>query len=200
MGRFTKPRAKVCRRLGLNVFSNGNVEKAFLKRESIGFSRRKPTEYGIRLTEKQKIMYYYGMRESQMGIFYDRARRIAGDTGRNFLVLCEKRLDNAVFSGGFAMSRAGARQLISHGNVLLNGKRCDIPSAMVKTGDTITIAEKPGIQKLVDGSLEARSGFNPPEWLASDAKTRSIRVLREPLREDVMLPVNEQLVVEFYSR
>ncbi len=200
MGRFTKARTKVCRRLGMNVFSNSNVEKSFLKREAIGFSRRKPTEYGIRLTEKQKIMFYYGMREKQMCVFYDRARRIAGDTGRNFLVLCEKRLDNAFFAAGFAMSRAAARQLISHGNVLLNGKRCDIPSAMVKTGDTITIKEKPGIQKLVDGALESRSGMNAPEWLAADAKTRAIRVLREPLREDVMLPVNEQLVVEFYSR
>lgn len=200
MGRFTKPRTKVCRRLGMNVFTNGNVEKAFLKRESIEFSRRKPTEYGIRLTEKQKIMFYYGMREKQMSIFYDRARRIAGDTGRNFLVLCEKRLDNAFFSAGFAMSRAGARQLISHGNVLLNGKRCDIPSAMVKTGDTITIREKAGIQKLVDGAVESRSGMNTPDWIAADGKTRSIRILREPLREDVMLPVNEQLVVEFYSR
>lgn len=200
MGRFTKPRVKVCRRLGVNVYSNVNVDKAFLKRESVGFSRRKPTEYGIRLTEKQKIMYYYGMREKQMRIFYDRARRISGDTGRNFLVICEKRLDNAFFSAGFAMSRAAARQIIGHGNVLLNGKRCDIPSAMVKTGDTITIKDKPGIQKLIDGSLESRSGFNPPEWLAADVKTRAIRVLREPLREDVMLPVNEQLVVEFYSR
>lgn len=200
MGRYTEARTKVSRRLGINVFTNVNVEKAYLKRESIGFGRRKPTEYGIRLTEKQKIMFYYGMREKQMSIFYDRARRIAGDTGRNFLVLCEKRLDNAFFSAGFAMSRAAARQIIVHGNVLLNGRRCDIPSAMVKAGDTITIKEKAGIQKLIDGSLESRSGFNPPEWLAADAKTRAIRVLREPLREDVMLPVNEQLVVEFYSR
>ena len=200
MGRYTEARTKVARRLGMNVFTNGNVEKAYLKRESIGFVRRKPTEYGIRLTEKQKIMFYYGMREEQMRVFYDRARRIAGDSGRNFLVLCEKRLDNAFFSAGFAKSRAGARQIITHGNVLLNGKRCDIPSAVVKTGDTITIKDKAGIQKLVDSSLESRSGFNAPEWLAFDSKSRSIRVLREPLREDVMLPVNEQLVVEFYSR
>lgn len=200
MGRFTKPRTKVCRRLGLVVFNNTNVEKAFLKRESIEFTRRKPSEYGIRLTEKQKIMFYYGMREQQMSKFYDKARRIAGDTGRNFLILCECRLDNVVFSAGFAMSRAAARQLISHGHVQFNGKRCDIPSAIVKAGDTITMQDKAGVTKLVDSSIESRSGYNAPDWLAADVKTRAIRVLRQPVREDVMLPVNEQLVVEFYSR
>lgn len=200
MGRFTKPRAKVCRRVGLMVFNNGNVEKAYLKRETIGFGRRKQSEYGIRLAEKQKIMFYYGMREKQMSKMYDKARRIKGDTGRNFLVLCERRMDNALFCAGFAMSRAAARQLISHGNVLLNGKKCDIASCLVKAGDTITLKEKSGIHKLVDGALEQRSGYNPPEWIAADAKTRAVRILRDPLREDVMLPVNEQLVVEFYSR
>lgn len=200
MGRFTKPRAKVCRRLGLVVFNNGNVEKAYLKRETIGLGRRKQSEYSVRLTEKQKIMHYYGMREKQMSKMYDKARRIKGDTGRNFLMLCERRLDNALFSGGFATSRAAARQLITHGNVTLNGKKIDIPSAFINVGDTIGIKEKAGVQKLVDSAVEVRSGYNLPEWLAADNKIREIRILRLPIREDVMLPVNEQLVVEFYSR
>lgn len=201
MGRFTKPRAKICRRLGLNVFNNTNVEKAYLKREAVvGFGRGKQSEYGIRLIEKQKVMHYYGMREKQMRKLFDKARRIKGDSGRNFLILCECRLDNALYSAGFAMSRAQARQTISHGHVMLNGKKCNIPSAVINTGDTITIKETAKAQKLVDASIEQRSGFNPPEWIAADSKSRSARILRLPIREDVMLPVNEQLVVEFYSR
>ncbi len=200
MGRFTKPRAKVCRRLGLMVFNNGNVEKAYLKRENIGFGRRKPSEYGIRLTEKQKIMHYYGLREKQMRKLFSEAKAAKGDAGQNFLALCERRLDNAIFAAGFAMSRASARQFVAHGHVLVNGKKCTIPSCQVNVGDTITVKDKAGSQKVIDTAVELRSGYSCPEWVAADAKSRSIRVLRLPIREDVMLPVNEQLVVEFYSR
>ena len=200
MGRFTKPRTKVCRHVGMVVFSNSNVEKAFAKRESINFNRRKQSEYGVRLVEKQKIMHYYGLREKQMRRFFDLARRIKGDTGRNFLVLCERRLDNIICAAGFAMSRGAARQLVSHGHILVNGQKCDIASRLLEVGDTVSVKDKPGIQKIVDTTLEARSGMNSPEWLAIDNKARSIRVLRLPEREDVTLPVNEQFVVEFYSR
>ncbi len=200
MGRFTKPRTKICRRLGLNVFENGNVEKAFLKRESVDFGRRKKSEYGIRLIEKQKILHYYGMRERQMSKLFDLARRQKGDTGRNFLILCERRLDNVVFSAGFASSRAGARQLVNHGHVRVNGHKVDIASYQVCAGDTVTFREKEGTSKLVDAFVEARSGYEAPDWIAVDAKTRTAKVTRLPLREDVRLPVEEQLVVEFYSR
>ncbi|MDR0867951.1 MAG: 30S ribosomal protein S4 [Planctomycetota bacterium] len=200
MGRFTKPRTKVCRHLGMVVFNNSNVEKAFAKRETINFTRRKQSEYGIRLIEKQKIMFYYGLREGQMLRFFDHARHIKGDTGRNFLVLCERRLDNVVCVSGFANSRAAARQLVAHGHLLVNGRKCDIASRVLEVNDKITVQDKEQIRKLVDASLEARSGYASPDWLAVDAKTRAITVLRLPEREDVTLPVNEQLVVEFYSR
>lgn len=200
MGRFTKPRTKVCRHLGVVVFSNTNVEKAFAKRETVTFRRGKQSDYSVRLVEKQKVMHYYGLREKQMRKLFDLARRIKGDTGHNFLVLCERRLDNVLCASGFAMSRSAARQLTAHGHVLVNGKKCDVASRMVIVGDTISVQDKPGIVKLVDGAIEARSGMNTPEWLAVDAKARSIRVLRLPERDDVTLPVNEQLVVEFYSR
>lgn len=200
MGRFTKPRTKVCRHLGTVVFSNTNVEKAFAKRESVNFNRRKQSEYGVRLIEKQKIMQYYGLREKQMRRLFDLARRIKGDTGHNFLMLCERRLDNIICASGFAMSRSAARQLTAHGHILVNGKKCDVASRLLVVGDTVTVQDKPGILKLVDTAIEARSGMNTPEWLAVDSKARSIRVLRLPEREDVTLPVNEQLVVEFYSR
>lgn len=198
MGRFTKPRTKVCRHLGMVVFSNTNVEKAFMKRESVSFGRKKHSEYGIRLVEKQKIMYYYGLREKQMRRFFDLARRVKGDTGRNFLVLCESRLDNIACIAGFALSRAGARQLIAHGHLLVDGKKCDISSRIITVGETITVKEK--VAKLIDSSIESRSGASAPDWLAIENKNRSIRMLRLPEREDVTLPVNEQLVVEFYSR
>lgn len=200
MGRFTKPRTKVCRRLGLNVFENANVEKAFLKRETVDFGRRKKSEYGVRLIEKQKIMHYYGMRERQMGKFFDKARRQKGDTGRNFLILCERRLDNVVYSAGFATSRAGARQLIAHGHVRLNGQKVDVASVLVTAGDTVTFREKEKTAKVVNESVERRPGYEAPDWIAVDGKTRVAKVTRLPLREDVRLPVEEQLVVEFYSR
>ena len=109
MGRHTGPRAKICRRLGVLVFENSNVEKAFLRREESGGFGRRPTEYAKRLMEKQKVMYYYGMREKQMRKLYRKAKSQKGDTGQSFLVLCERRLDNFLFSAGFASSRAAGR-------------------------------------------------------------------------------------------
>jgi small subunit ribosomal protein S4 len=200
MGRFTKPRTTVCRRLGFVVFNNTNVEKAFAKREVVKINRRKQSEHGIRLVEKQKIMHYYGMREQQLRRFFDLARRIKGDTGHNFLILCESRLDNVVCIAGLALSRAAARQLVAHGHILVNGKKCDIASRLLTTGDTVKVTNKTGTQKLVDNALAVRAGYNPPEWLAVDSKDRAVRILRAAVREDVTLPVNEQLVVEFYSR
>lgn len=200
MGRFTKPRTKLCRRLGLQIFENANVEKAFLKRDTVQFGRRKLSEYGIRLTEKQKVMQYYGMREKQMRKLFDKARRMKGNTGKNFLVLCEQRLDNVLCVSGLTISRAQARQIITHGNVLVNGKKLDIPSYTVQVNDEITIRDKSGVKKLVKEATDRRSGHSAPEWLVSVPQAQSVKVVRAPEREDVTLPVNEQLVVEFYSR
>ena len=199
MGRYTGPRTKICRRLGFQVFGNDNVQKAFLRREQDGF-RRKQSEYGRRLLEKQKVMFYYGMRERQMRKLFDEARRAKGNTGKAFLTLCERRLDNAVHAAGFAISRAQARQMVAHGNVLVNGKRVDISSYLVEPGDAITVNAKAGAQKLVKGVLESKSGYEPPDWIAVDAKSVTAKVVRPPVREDVRLPVNDQLLVEFYSR
>lgn len=199
MGRYIGPRTKVCRRLGFLVFDNANIGKSFLKREQEPF-RRKQSEYGRRLLEKQKIMFYFGMREGQMRKFFGIARRSKGNTGKAFLSLCERRLDNVVFSAGFTVSRAQARQIIAHGNVLINGKRVDISSYLVETGDTITFSSRKGIQKLVQAVVESKSGYAAPDWIAVDPKTMTAKVVRLPVREDCRLPVNEQLVVEFYSR
>lgn len=200
MSRYTGPRAKVCRRLGFLAFENANVEKAFLKRETQERFGRKRSEYGRRLVEKQKVMYYYGMREKQMRIFFDRARRQHGDTGRNFLSLCERRLDNAVFSAGFASSRNAARQMINHGHVALNGRKTDVASALVGVGDTITVRDRDASRKLAKSYMDQRQGYEAPEWIATDPKSFTAKIVRLPAREDARLPVNEQLVVEFYSR
>ena len=199
MGRFIGPRTKVCRRLGFMIFDNANVGKAFLKREQDGM-RRKQSEYGRRLLEKQKVMHYFGLRERQMRKCFDTARRTKGNTGKAFLILLERRLDNAVFSAGFAVSRFQARQLIAHGNVRVNAKRVDIASYLVTPGDTITFADRPGVRKIVKEVLERKSGYDAPDWIAVDTKSMTAKVVRLPVREDCRLPVNDQLVVEFYSR
>ncbi len=199
MGRYLGPRTKVCRRLGFMIYDNSNIEKAFMKREQEPF-RRKQSEYGRRLLEKQKVMFYYGMRESQMRKLFNLARRTKGNTSKAFLIACERRLDNALFSSGFAMSRAQARQIIGHGNVRVNGKRLDIPSYLGNTGDTITITDRAGVRKMVTEIAERKSGYVAPDWIGVDPKTLTAKILRLPVREDVRLPVNEQLLVEFYSR
>ena len=200
MGRYLGPRTRVCRRLGALVFDNVNVEKAFNRNEEAMTRRRKLSEYGIRLREKQKIKYYYGMREEQMKRFYNIASRMKGNTGINFLIVCERRLDNAVASSGFAPSRAAARQLVGHGNVLVNGKKVTIPSALVNPGDTITFRDKAGVQKLIQANIDARKGYVSPDWIATDSKSKTAKIVRMPIREDVRLIVEEQLVVEFYSK
>ncbi len=199
MGRYIGPRTKVCRRLGFMIYDNTNVEKAFMKREQEPF-RRKQSEYGRRLLEKQKVMFYYGMREGQMRKFFNLARRTKGNTSKAFLIACERRLDNVVYSAGFASSRAQARQIICHGNIRINGKRVDIASYMVDTGDSITISDRPGVRKIVNDIVEKKSGYVAPDWIAVDPKTLTAKIVRLPVREDVRLPVNEQLLVEFYSR
>ncbi len=200
MGRYTGPKTKLCRRVGFLIFDNSNVEKAYLKRETVSFSFRKKSEYGRRLAEKQKVMHYYGMREKQMRRFFDQARAIKGDTSHNFLALCERRLDNAVCQAGFSPSRPASRQLVSHGHVLVNGKRVDVPSYLVNAGDTITFSDRSGTQKLVKDNLQARQGYEAPDWMAVDRDTRTAKVVRLPIREDVRVPISDQLVVEFYSR
>ena len=199
MGRYLGPRTKICRRLGFMIYDNSNVEKAFLKREQEPF-RRKQSEYGRRLLEKQKVMYYYGMREGQMRKFFNIARRTKGNTSKAFLIACERRLDNAVYSAGFAASRAQARQLICHGNVRVNGRRVDVASYLVDTGDAITLSDRPGVRKIATGIVERKSGYQAPDWIAVDPALLTAKIVRQPVREDVRLPVNEQLLVEFYSR
>jgi Ribosomal protein S4 and related proteins len=145
-------------------------------------------------------MFYYGMRESQMRKLFNMARRTKGNTSKAFLIFCERRLDNVVYSAGFTASRPQARQIIGHGNVLVNGKRVDIASYLVDTGDTITISDRAGARKIVTDIVEKKSGYVSPDWIAVDTKGLTAKVVRLPVREDARVPVNEQLLVEYYSR
>lgn len=199
MGRYIGPRTRVCRRLRFLVFDNTGVEKAYLKREAVRQPRRL-SEYGRRLQEKQKIMYYYGMRERQMRRFFEIARRQPGNTGKHFLALCERRLDHVVHAAGFALTHASARQLVAHGHVRVNGRKVDVSSALVNSGDAITFADNPAVKKMIQANLERRAGYEPPDWIAVDPQTQTAKIVRLPQRDDVRLPVNDQFVVEFYSR
>jgi len=201
MGRYTGPKNKLSRREGFNLF--GSTSRSLERRLNVPPGehgqkrRRKVSEYGVQLREKQKVKRMYGLLERQFRRFFDMAEKQRGATGEVLLQLLERRLDNAVYRLGFGRTRPMARQLVGHGHVLVNGKKVDIPSYIVKAGDTIGLAEKslqmPGVQE----ALSERAG-NLPGWLARDDAVG--RVMRLPEREEVEPGISEQLIVEFYSR
>ena len=156
--------------------------------------------YGMQLREKQKVKRIYGVLEAQFRRYFDIARRMGGNTGANLLTLLERRLDNVVYRLGFAKSRAQARQLVSHGHVLVNGSKVDIPSYLVKVGDVITLKEK---SKKIPFVIEAQEELDLqalPTWLTLDKEKMEGSVVRLPEREDITHPINERLIVELYSK
>ena len=156
--------------------------------------------YGIQLREKQKVKRIYGMLEKQFRLYFAEADRQRGVTGENFLVLLERRLDNVVYSLGFAASRAQARQLVRHGHILLDGKKATIPSLRTKIGQTVTVKEGSRKNPFVRASVETAGGRGIPSWLQLDSENFEGKILALPTREDIKLPVQEQLIVELYSR
>jgi small subunit ribosomal protein S4 len=162
--------------------------------------RRKITAYGAQLREKQKLKRYYGLLERQFRVYFARAEREKGNTGENLLRLLESRLDNVVACLGFAASRSAARQFVRHGHILVNGRRASIPSFIVKAGDELAVANRPKSKAAVVAALAGTQGRNVPGWLEVSAEPPAGKVLRAPTREDVSLPVQEQLVVEMLSR
>jgi small subunit ribosomal protein S4 len=161
---------------------------------------RKVIGYGIQLREKQKVKRIYGVLESQFRIYFKEADRLRGITGENLLQLLERRLDNVVFSLGFATSRAQARQLVRHGHVTVDGRKTSIPSYQVRSGQAIAIKEASRSNPQIRAALESVSGRGVPEWLKLDADNFTGTVQALPSREDIKLPVQEQLIVELYSR
>jgi small subunit ribosomal protein S4 len=164
------------------------------------WQRRRPSEYGLRLREKQKLRWYYGVLERQFRRFFAEATRSKGSTGEQLLILMERRLDNVVYRLCFAGSRSAARQLVNHGHVLVNGRRANIPSLKVELGDVIQIHDRKRSRDLARHWLEEEEGRVVPQWLAVDAEAMRGEVKALPSRDDVSIQVSEQLIVEFCSR
>jgi small subunit ribosomal protein S4 len=156
--------------------------------------------YGLQLREKQKVKRYYGLLENQFRSYFKEADRLRGITGENLLVLLERRLDNVVYSLGFASSRAQARQFVRHGHVLVDSAKTDIPSFQVRPGQRVAVKEDSRKNDFIRASVETARGRGVPEWLELDAESFTGTMLRIPTREDVKLPIQEQLIVELYSR
>ena len=208
MSRYTGPVCRLCRAEGAKLFLKGDrcyTEKCgFSKRNSKpgqhGTRRGKMSEYGIRLREKQKLRRIYGINETQFSTIYEKATGMAGQTGHNFLQLLESRLDNVIYRLGLGVSRSQARQLISHGHFTVNGRKLDIPSAVIKPGDVVKVAEGSREMATLKANAEAAAGRGIPAWLEFNPETMTGTVLTAPAREQIDVPVNEQLVVEFYAR
>ena len=191
------PVLKRCRSLGMDPVYLGIDKKSTrqLKR-----ANRKMSEYGLQLREKQKAKFIYGVLEKPFRNYYKKADRMKGQTGTNLMVILESRLDNVVFRSGFARTRREARQIVDHKHVLVNGKQVNIPSYLVKAGDTIEIKEnKKGSQRYKE-ILEATAGNMVPEWLEADAENLKGTVKELPAREAIDVPVDEMLIVELYSK
>ncbi len=203
MGRYTGPKGRINRRLGTQVFENSGAIKALEKRDyppGMAQRRRKVSNYGLALLEKQKIKFYYGIREQQLLKYFARARRIKGNTGEQLLILCERRLDNVVRRAGFTATRPQARQGIVHSHFQVNGTTVNKPSILVRPGDVITVRNRPNLKKLYEGIIESSGSIQPTDWINFDAKELSATVTTLPMMEDVSLPVDVGQVVAFMSR
>ena len=208
MARYTEAVCRLCRREGQKLFLKGDrcyTDKCALTRRSYapgdhGQGRTKASEYGSQLREKQKAKRYYGVLEDQFRGYFEMASRMKGKTGENLLALLETRLDNVVYRLGFAMSRAEARQLVRHGHFTVDGKKVNIPSFLVKEGMVISLKESSRSIEKIKASIEANAFRKPPKWLDYNADAFSAKVVAYPTREDIDLPVEEQLIVELYSK
>ena len=209
MARYTGSVCRLCRRENMKLFLKGDrcyKEKCAIERRNAPPGqhgqgrRRKVRAYGLQLREKQKLRHMYGVLERQFRNYYKRAAQLKGSTGENLLRLLEGRLDNTVYRMGFASTRAEARQLVSHKSIEVNGKVVNIPSAQLKAGDSIGISEKAKKQLRIQSAMEIASQVGLPEWVDVDSK-KMMGVLKSlPDREDILPDINENLVVELYSK
>jgi small subunit ribosomal protein S4 len=206
LSRYTGPSCKLCRREGVKLFLKSErcyTEKCEIEKRNYPpgvhvETRTKVTEYGVRLREKQRVRKMYGLTETQFKRFFGTAERMGGITGTNLLVLLERRLDNMVYRLGFAGSRKEARQLVSHRHIMVNGRKVNVPSFLVKEGDDIEVADKnlPPVRNALESVV--RRGI--PSWLELDKEGAKGKVKLLPTRDDITLPIKEQLIVEYYSR
>ena len=208
MARYTGPAIKLCRREGVNLFDSDKVAKYLNKRPYApgqhGQTRKRgggrPSDYSVRLREKQKLIRIYGMTEKPFRNLYTEAAKKSGVTGTVFLQLLESRLDNVVYRMGIASSRRQARQFVYHDHVLVNDKRVNIASFRVRPGDMVTLSKTGKTMEVIKGNLETQKRRRTMPWLSFDTESLQGKLERLPAREDLALPVNEQFVVEYYSR
>ena len=191
------PALKRCRSLGIEPAVIGLSKES--KRQPRR-TNRKVSEYGTQLKEKLKAKFIYGVLEKQFRAYYDKAKTMQGVTGENLLGLLERRIDNVVFRLGIAATRKQARQIVRHGHITVNGKRLDIPSALVKVNDVIAVKEKSRANAFFKGMAESYDTLSTPAWLTADAASMGGTVTRFPNRDEIDVPVNEQAIVELYSR
>lgn len=208
MARYTDSVCKLCRREGQKLFLKGQrcyTDKCAINRRNYapgqhGQGRHKTSEYGMQLRAKQATRRYYGVLESQFENYYEMATKMQGKAGENMLSLLETRLDNVIYRLGWANSRAEARQLVVHGHFQVNGHRVDIPSYLVKPGDAISIQEKSRQSEKIKANLEDNASRPAPKWMEKNNENFSGKIIAKPTREEIDLPVDETLIVEFYSK
>ena len=208
MARYTDEQCRICRREGQKLFLKGSrcyTDKCSISRRNYapgqhGQKRAKLSEYGTQLREKQKTRMYYGVGEKQFRKYFEMASNKKGVTGEELLTILESRLDNVVYRLGFASSRAQARQFVNHAQFDVNGKKCSIPSYLVKAGDVISVREIKKDNATIKANVEENASRPTPDWLERDLEKLTGKVVRLASREDIDLPVEEHLIVEFYSK
>ena len=200
MARYTGPAYKQSRRLGFSTLENGKdlARRPYAPGAHGKDRKKKSSEYGVQLQEKQKVRFMYGLTEKQFHKVFDKAQKMAGIAGENLLMLLESRLDNIVYRLGMARTRRGARQIVNHGHILVNGKKVDIPSYRVMPGDTISVKESSLNHAAILDSIEQKVAV--PAYLEFDAKKLVGKYVRYPERSELNSEINEQLIVEFYNR
>lgn len=202
MARYTGPRVRISRRFGVPIFGPSKYleRRAYPPGVHGPKSRRKSTEYGLGLIEKQKLKYYYGLMERQFRGVYEKAIRRRGVTGEQMLQILETRLDNVVFHLGFASTRAAARQMVGHGHVQVNGRKVNISSYALRVNDVITVKNSNVSRQMATKNLESSTSRAVPDWLSLSKDEFKGVVMRVPTRDEIQPIANEQAVVEFYSR
>ena len=208
MARYKDAVCRLCRREGTKLFLKGDrcfsakcgIERRAYPPGQHGQGRARFSDYGVQLREQQKVKRMYGLLEKQFADTMSRASRMKGRAGENLLVLLERRLDNVVFRMGFSTSRAEARQLVRHGHFLIDGRRASIPSMLVKPGAVISVAEKSRKVARIAGALETLESRSVPQWVEINKDAFEGTVTSLPVREDITMPIQEQLIVEWYSR
>ena len=202
MAKNTQPIVKRAKALGVTPASLGYTGKSKVDtiRNPKAQVRKKQSEYGMQLNEKQKVKFIYGVLEKQFRLYYERAEKMPGITGENLLAILEQRLDNVVFRLGFAMTRREARQLVNHGHVTVHGRKVNIPSFQVKPGMVISLTEKGKSMQKVKENIEDNAFRPAPKWIEYDKNNMTAKIVAVPARDDIDMPIEEHLIVELYSK